>query len=261
MPWYELNSQWAYFLDRDQYPIGQRLDLRPDEVGTFRNLVAELVDQTREGMQILLSVQPEISLTDISVVVDAQDLGTLAESMNHIQRTAEIAAVDDAIIISSLQPGSLEIILTAGKASLFGLQLAIVLAKVLKDPRTNEKVRSLKRLWQRAKPDDDITDETVLEAVHSEARETFWDNAMEPLKATVEDAGKNPNEAKNKIDQAANEIYQNADRVSADWRLPPAIIAGLPGGITVSLNYEDPEAIGRVILALSAHREDRETAA
>ena len=258
MPWYKLDPQWQYFLDRDRYPVGQQLDLRPDEVRPFQSLVRNLVDETREGMRILSSVQPEISLTDISVVVDAQNFATLAESMNHIQRTAELAAVDDAITISSLQPGSLEIILTAGEASLFGLQLAIVLAKVLKDPRTNEKARSLKRLWQRTQPDYDITDETVLESVHSEARETFWDNALGSLKATVEDAGKNPNEAKNKIDQAANEIYQNADRVSADWRLPPAIIEGLPGGITVSLNYEDPELIGRVIRAIAAPREDGE---
>ena len=258
MTWCQLDHQWEYFLDRDRYPVGQQLELRPDEVGTFLNLVENLVDQTREGMRILSSVQPEISLTDVSVMVDAQDPTTLAKAMDHVQHTVELAAIDDAITISSLQSGSLEIILTAGKASLFGLQLAIVLAKALKDPRVNERVRSLKRLWQRAKPDDDIIDEIVLETVHSEARETFWDNALESLKVTACTAGQNPNEAKNKIDAAANEIYQNADQVSADWRLPPAVIEGLPGGITVSLNYENPELIGRVIRALVAPVEPQE---
>ena len=76
-----------------------------------------------------------------------------------------------------------------------------------------------------------------------------------PFKETVEEAGQNPNEAKNKVNSAANEIYQNADRVSADWRLPPAVVSGLPGGLTVTLNYEDPELVGRVIRALAAPQE------
>lgn len=255
MPWHQLDPQWEYFLDRDRYPIGQQLDLRPDEVETFRNLVQNLVSQTREGLRILSSVQPETSLTDVSVVVDTRDLSTLTDAMSHIQRTTELAAVSDAITISSLQSGSLEIVLTAGKASILGLELAILLAKALSDPRTNEKVRSLKRLWQRTRPNDDVDEETVLEAVHSEAKETFWDNALEPLRSAAEDAGQNPNEAKNKVDLAANEILQNAERVSASWRLPPAVITGLPGGMMVSLNYEDPESIGRVIRALSAPQE------
>ena len=259
MPWYQLDRQWEYFLDTDRYPIGQHIDLRPDEVGTFQNLINVLLNQTIEPMRILSSVQPAISLTDVSVSVDSQDLETLAEAMAHIRRTTELAAIDDAITISSLQPGSLEVILTAGQASLLGLELAILLAKALKDPRTNEKVRSLKRLWQRARPDDDISDETVLEAVNDEARDTFWDNAIEPLRAAAEGANKNSHEAKNKVDQAANEIYQNAERVSAEWKLPPAIVSGLPGGITVSLNYEDPESIGRVIRAISAPQESEET--
>ncbi len=124
-------------------------------------------------MRILSSVQPQISLTDVSVVVNGQDLQTLADAMDHIRRTAEIAAIDDAITISSFQAGSIEIILTAGKVSLYGLQLVILLAKVLKDPRTNEKVRGLLRLSHRLHPDDDVAEETALEAIHDEARETF----------------------------------------------------------------------------------------
>ena len=252
MPWHELDDQWEFFLDQDRYPVRQQLDLRPDEVEVFQNLAHNLVNETREPMRILSSVQPELSLMDVSVVVSAQDLPTLANAMNHIQRTVELAAIDDAITIGSLQPGSLEIILTAGKVSLYGLQLAILLAKILKAPSMGEKASSLKRLWQRARPDDDVTDETVLQTVHDEAKDNFWDNAEESLKVAVEVAGKNLPEAKNKINLAANEIFQQSDQVSADWRLPPAVITGLPGGLTVSLNYNDPESIGRVIRAIAA---------
>ena len=256
MPWYGLDQQWDFFLDQDRYPVGQQLDLRPDEVGTFQNLVTNIVNETREGMRILSSVQPELSLMDVAVVVNAQDLPTLASAMNHIQRTAELAAIDDAITISSLQPGSLEIILTAGKVSLYGLQLAILLAKILRNPGTNEKVRSLKRLWERRRPNDSVADEDFLETVHDEAKDNFWENATDSLKVAVETAGKNLPESKSKINLAANEIFQHADQVSADWKLPPAIVSGLPGGITVSLNYDDPESIGRVIRAISAAPED-----
>ena len=258
MPWYELDLQWAFFMDRDRYPGGQQLDLRPDEVESFQNLIQNLTSQTREGMRILSSVQPAISLTDVAVAVEAQDLPTLAEAMNHIQRTAELAAVDDAITISSLQSGSLEIILTAGHVSLYALQLAIVLAKILKDPRTNEKVRSLQRLLRRLRPGDDVDEETALETVHEEAKDNFWENAEGALKTAVEGVGKSLPEAKSKIDRAANEIFQHADQVHADWKLPPAVITGLPGGIAVSLNYEDPESIGRVIRAIAAPAEDTE---
>ena len=75
----------------------------------------------------------------------------------------------------------------------------------------------------------------------------------------AKDASQNPHEAKNKVDHAADEIYRNAGRVSADWRLPPAVVAGLPGGLTVSLNYDDPESIGRVIRAISAPQENEGT--
>ena len=206
-------------------------------------------------MRILTSVQPQISLTDVSVSVNALDLQTLGDAMDHIRKTSEIAAVDDAITIATIQAGSLEIILTAGKVSLYGLQLAILLARVLKDPRTSEKVRTLRRLLRRTHPSDDVTEETALEVVHEEARENFWEHAEGSLKTAVESVGKSVPEAKSKINLAANEIYENADRVQTEWKLPPAVISGLPGGITVSLNYEDPESIGRVIRAIAAPQE------
>ncbi len=260
MGWYDVDPQWDFFLDTGRYPEGQQLDLRPDEVGIFQDLVHNLVHQTREGMRILSSVQPEISLTDVSVVVSSSDLDTLTAAIQHIQRTVEIASIDDAITISSLQPGSLEIILTAGKISLYGLQLAILMAKVLKDPRTNERVRTLRRLWRRARPDDDVSEETALETVHEEARDNFWQHAEESLKISVEGVGKSLPEAKSKVNLAAKEIVENADKVDAEWKLPQAVITGLPGGITVSLNYEDPESIGRVIRAIAAPKDNESDA-
>lgn len=259
MPWHELDPQWTFFLDTDRYSVGQQLDLRPDEVDTFVHLVQNLTNRTREAMRILTSVQPEISLADVSVVVSSHDLQTLQHAIEHIRLTAGIAAIDDAITVSSLQPGSLQIILTAGKVSLYGLQLAILLAKVLKDPRTDEKVRSLRRLWRRLRPDDDVTEESTLETVHEDAKENFWGHAEDSLKTAIEGVGKSLPEAKSKVDRAANEIFENADKVAVEWQLPPAIITGLPGGIAVSLNYEDPESIGRVIRAIAAAPEAHKT--
>lgn len=252
MPWYKLNGQWSLFLDRDRYPLGSPLDLAITEIILFRGLVREVRSGTLQGIQILTSVQPSTSLTDVSVAVDANDLPTLAAAVNHIQRTIELAAVDDAITISSFQSGSLEIFMTAGNASLFALKLAITLAKVLKDPSTSEKVRDLKNLLSRNRPDTSVSDEEVIEIVQVGARDTFWEHAEEPLREAVELVGKNLPEAKNKITQAANEIDKNADQVSANWNLPPAVVSGLPGGITISLNLDSPESIGRVIRAISA---------
>ena len=252
MDWCVIDREWDFFLDRDGYPVGQQLDLSPDQVPTFTIIVSNLVDEAREGMRILSSVQPVISLTDVSVVVNSHDLQTLVDAIDHIRLTADIAAIDDAITVSSLQPGSLEIVLTAGKVSLYGLQLAILLAKLLKDPRTDEKVRGLQRLWHRARPDDDVTEESIRETVHEDAKENFWGHAEESLKTTVEGVGKILPEAKSKVDRAANEIFENADQVAVEWKLPRAVITGLPGGIAVSLNYDDPESIGRVIRAIAA---------
>ena len=82
----------------------------------------------------------------------------------------------------------------------------------------------------------------------------FWEISFPQLQAKFAEVGKEHqvNEAKNKIDQAAKEIMSNADKVSANWKLPAAVIHGLPGGATAHINLEDPEAIGRVIRAIAA---------
>ena len=250
MPWYDLDRQWQFFLDTDRYPLAQRMDLRPDEVEIFQQLVRNLIDDTSEGMRILSSVQPKVSLTDVTVTIQANDLRTLGEGIEHIRRTTELAAIDDAITISSLQPGSLDIILTAGKVSLYALQLAIVLAKLWKKPQNDAEVRSLVRLWKRMKPDEPVDEDLARQTVLDETEEGFWKSSEEPLNSVVNSVGKYPTEAKNGITASAREIYQNADAVSADWKLPAAVISGLPGGLTVELNYEDPEKIGQVIRAL-----------
>ena len=258
MQWYELNHQWDYFMDEERYPVGHYLDLRPDEVAPFQGLIKTLEDQTREPMRILTSVQPEISLTDVWVSIEVPDLPTMAAAINHVQRTAELAAINDAITISSVQSGSFDIILTAGKASLYALQLAIVLAKILKAPAIAGKARSLKRLWGNMRPDEAVTDGQVLEVVHEEARADFWENVSESLETVVKATGGGLPEAQSKVNQAAREIYQHAEEVSADWKLPPAVITGLPGGMAVLLNLESPEDIGRVVRAIATPNADDE---
>lgn len=249
MPWHQLDSQWNYFLDEERYPIGRNMDLRPDEVGTFQDLVNNLVSQTYEPMRVLMSVHPEITLNDVSVAIDSTDLETLEKAIGHIRQVAKLAAIDDAITVSSLQPGSLEVFLTAGKASILALELAILLAKEWKAPRIKENTRQVIRFLKRI-VNGDAREEEVLASVMDDVKEVFWENATEPLENVLQGTGISVSEANNKIDQAAKEIYEDAEEVSANWKLPPAVISGLPGGLTVSLYHDNPEAIGRVIKAL-----------
>ena len=252
MDWCKVDTQWEFFLDPERYPVGRPMDIRPDEVGSFQDLVRRLVSGTEEGIRILSSVHPTISLTDVTVTIDSTDLEILAEGMGHIRRTIELAAIDDAITVRSLQPGSIEITLTGGQVSLLALQLAVVLANVLRESRTTEKIGGLLRLWARIQPDNKVEEETIESVVLDEARDTFWKSASESLRTAVGTVNTNFPEAQNKINQAAKEIYENAATVSANWKLPPAVISGLPGGVTVALNYDNPEAIGRVIKELAA---------
>ena len=92
-----------------------------------------------------------------------------------------------------------------------------------------------------------------------DTRETFWQSASESLENAVKSVDKHFPEAQSKINQAAKEIYEHSDSVSANWRLPPAVITGLPGDLAVSLNYDNPEAIGRVIRELASSPEDSAT--
>ena len=259
MAWYNLDRQWEFFLEPDRYPEGHPVDLRPDEVGIFQDLIGSLVNDTAEGIRILSSVHPRMSLTDVTVTINSTDLENLAQGLDHVRRTTELAAIDDAIVVSSLQSGSIDIVLTAGRVSLYGLQLAILLARIWKNPQITEKVRTLRRLWERAKPTEQMEEQTLQEVVLEEAKESFWQSAGDSLKIAVEAAGKNAPEAQSKINQAAREIFERSGTVSADWKLPPAIIYGLPGGLMVSLNYDDPESIGRVIRALSSPPEGTDT--
>ena len=248
MPWFELESEWGYFLDVTRYPVGQELDLRPDEVSTFLMLLDRLVDQAQEPMRILSSVQPDAALTDVSVVVDVQDVPGLVSAMEHVSRTVQLASVGDAIRISSFQAGSLEIFFEAGQASRYALQLAIYLAKILVAPNTRSKVPSLKRLLSRRFADVEMPDDDdILKDVHDEVKDSFWESAEEPLKGLVESVGGSIHEAKTKVGLAADEIYRNAEQSSCDWQLPTAVIMGLPGGLSVALNYENPMMVGRVV--------------
>ena len=77
------------------------------------------------------------------------------------------------------------------------------------------------------------------------------ESASEPLQEVLSGTNVNFSEAQSKINQAAKEIYENAEDVSANWQLPSAIISGLPHGLTVSL-HDSPDAIGRIIKELAA---------
>ena len=252
MPWCNLDNQWHYFLDQERYPIGRPMDLRPDEVGTFHNIVNNLVAETSEPMRILMSVHPEISLNDVSVAIGSTDLETLEKAIHHVRRTTEFAAIDDAITVSSLQPGSLDVFLTAGHATMLGIQLAILLAKACKEPQVQNSVKLLMRLAKRQ--DNDTNEEEAVTIVLEETQETFWESASEPLREVLSGTNANFSEAQSKINQAAKEIYENAEDASANWKLPPAVISGLPHGLTISL-HDSPEAIGRIIKELAAPSE------
>ena len=172
MPWHDLDTQWHYFLDQERYPVGRSMDLRPDEVGTFQNIVNNLVSQTREPMRVLMSVHPEISLNDISVAISSTDLETLERAIHHVRRATELAAIEDAITVSSLQPGSLEVFLTAGQSTMLGIQLAIILAKAWKEPQVQNSVKLLLRLAKRQ--GIDTKEEEAVATVLEETQETFW---------------------------------------------------------------------------------------
>ena len=253
MPWYDLNQQWQFFLDEGRYPAGRPMDLRPDEVDTFRSLIQNLVSGTRASMQTLMSVHAEdISPVDISVSIDTTDLEMLEQAIRHVRRTAELAAVGDAVSVSSIQAGSMEVFLAAGEATRLALNLAILLAKALKNPQLQDDIRRLIRL--RRRETDDVDEEAVRATVMEDTQEAFWETATEPLEKVARQYNLSVPEATNKINQAAREIHDNAEQVSADWRLPPAVVSGLPSGLTVAIY--DPNVIGQVIKELAAAPDD-----
>lgn len=253
MPWYDLSPQWQFFLDEERYPIGRPLDLRPDEVGIFQSLIQDLLSETREPMQTLMSVHAEeISPVDISVAITTTDLQTLEQAIHHVRHTAELAAIGDAVSVSSIQAGSMEVFLAAGEATRLALNFAILLAKALKNPQLQDDIRRLVRLRRREA--DDVDEEAVRTTVMEDTQETFWETATEPLEKVARENNLSVPEAKNKINQAAREIHDNAEGVSADWRFPPAIVSGLPSGLTVAIY--DPNIIGQVIKELAAPSDD-----
>ena len=254
MSWCQLQEEWRYFLDENRYPIGTTLELTPDRANIFRSITQQLHRQISEPMRVLTSVHPAISEHDVTVTVDSKDLETIEAAVRHVHAVTNLAAIDDAITVASLQPGSLEIVLTAGRVTLLGLGLAITLAKTLKTSRVKDNAQLLMRLLNKRNPDEDISDEEALDTAQEQAKDEFWDLSFPQLQAKFTEAGKDHqvNEAKNRIEQAAKEIVANADKVSVNWKLPAAVIHGLPGGATAHINLDDPEAIGRVIRAIAA---------
>lgn len=261
MPWCQLQSEWRYFLDENRYPVGTPMELTPDRANIFRSLTNQLRQQITEPMNVLASVQPDIPADNVTVKIDATDLETIEKAIGHVREITHLAATDDAISVASLQPGSLEIILTAGPATLLSLRLAIILAKRWKLPRIKDDARRLLQVLKRRNPEDETSEAEVLEELHNEAKDEFWECATEALETVFRNAGKGvheSNEAKNKIEHAAKNIHDNADAVSTEWKLPPAAtIQGLPGGMTVNLNIHDPGALAQVIRAITAPPDEK----
>ena len=255
MPWCQLQDEWNYFLNESRYPVGTPMELTPERANIYRALTDQLRRQITGPMNVLASVQPDIPADNVTVAIDAADLETIEKAIGHIRAVTHLAAIDDAISVASVQPGSFEIILTAGQVSLLGLRLAIILAKRWKDPRSKDDARRLLQLLKRRNPEDETSEAEVLEVIHGEAKDEFWEYASEALQSAFQNVGKGvheSNEAKNKIEHAAKDIYNNADSVATEWKLPPATIQGLPGGITVNLNFSDPGALAQVIRAIAA---------
>ena len=167
-----------------------------------------------------------------------------------MKHTASLAAIGDEAKISSIQPGSVDLFLTAGEATVLARNLAILLAKAWKAPRIQSDVRRLIRHLKRESYGA-MDEQRVLETVIEDAAEFFWETAIEPLQNAAIDHGLHTPEAQSKINAAAKEIYDNAEDSSAEWKLPPAVVRGLPNGLTVAL-YDSPEAISRVIKELAA---------
>lgn len=251
MPWCTVDQQWEYFLDEARYPVGAPLELRGDELETFVGLTQELLDHTRDGMEVLSSVHRPVGLECVIVTLQTRDLRMLRDGLDHVRKITTLAAIDDAIEIHAVEPGSLEIFLTAGKLSLLGLQLAITLARQFGNARVHEQVALLRRLWNMRQTQDTPTDEDLLDVVRDDIQQRFWSSADELLKVASEAAGKNNNEARNGVNAAAKEIHEKASDVSAHWQLPPATIRGLPSGVTIDMNSDDPAFIAQVVRALA----------
>ena len=254
MPWCQLQSEWQYFLDENRYPPGTPMELTPERTNIFHSLTNQLRQQITEPMHVLTSVQPDIPADNVTVKIAATDLETIEQAIGHVRRVTNLAAIDDAISVASLQPGSLEIFLTAGQVSLLGLQLAIILAERWKAPDIKNNARRLLQMFKRHSPDSDTLEAEALEIVQDDAKDEFWKHSTAALQTAFQNAGKGDpafNEAKPKIEGAAKDIYNHADSVSAEWKLPVAVIRGLTGGMTVDLNIDDPNVLGQVIRALA----------
>ena len=260
MPWCELPGEWQYFLDQNRYPIGNPMELSRERANSFRSLTIQLRQKISEPMRILTSVQPTIPEDNVTVTIASKDIETIEMAIGHVRSVTHLAAIDDAISVDSLQTGSLDIVLTAGKVTLMGLKLAIILATRWKDPRSKADARRILQVMKRRHADDNLSEEEALDLVNSEVTDEFWKHFLPALKTAFENAGKGTpesNEAKGKIEYAAKEIHDNADAVFAQWKLPPASIHGLPGGAIIHLNFDNPEAIGRVVRAIAAPPDQR----
>lgn len=259
MTWHQLDNNWRYFMEEEKFPRNRPLDLRPEEVNQYINLLHQLKSDTEQGFRVLRAVHPEVTPTEHIVVVEAQDFKSLLSAVEHIEDVCKLAAVDGAITISSYHSGSLEIAIAAIGISFQALTLTIALAEKLRGSQIEKKIRQYKLLLERYKVED-VSKEKLLEDAIAEVRDEFWDEWKDPLDTLIVKEGKKSQsgEVREKINTAAKRIYENADNGSVTWRLPTAVIRGLPNGLEVEY-YDDPELLLDKVLALPSPKGEKQT--
>ena len=258
MTWYDFDQDWRYFLEEEKFPRTRPMDLRPEEVDQYMNLLHQVRQDTKEGFRILRAVHPEVPPTEHVVVVEAQDFKSLLHAVQHIEDVCNLASADGAVKISAYHSGSLEIVIAAIGLSLHALSLAISMAEKLRRSPIDKDVRRDKRLLE-SYGIDNVSEEKLHEDAVTRVRDEFWDEWKGRLDDLIAKEGKKSvaGEVYNRIDKAAILIYENADKATVTWKQPTAVIRGLPNGVEVEY-YDDPDLILDKLLELPSPRANEE---
>lgn len=258
MNWYNLSSDWRYFLEEEKFPRNRPMDLRPEEVGQYMDLSHQVRIDTDQGFRVLRAVHPEVPPTEHVVVVEAQDFKTLLNAVEHIEDVCNSAAADGAIKISAYHSGSLEIAIEAIGLSFQALSLAISLATMLKNSPIEKDVRRDKQLLENYGVDN-VSEEKLYEDVVTRLKAEFWDEWRERMDDLIEKEGKTSvkGEVYNRINRAATLIFQNADKATVTWKQPTAVLRRLQDGLEVEY-YDDPNLILDKLLALPSPKDKSE---
>ncbi len=247
---WEVGDFWEYYLDERRFPPGKDLEMSSAESNRFGEELESLRRELGIGLAILKQVLPDVPLGNVGVSLDVGDLPRLSQGVLHVNRVAQLAAVDDAIQVSSVEAGSLELTLVGGLVSSLALDLAVCLSKVLLGPVVKDRARAFLELFKKLQPDVALNEDVVEGVVGEEVREEFWEGVGSGFLEAVEKAGHSAPEARTKVNQAAREIVDNSAKVGAVWRRPVTVIYGLPGGAWAELEGYDSTELGRVFRVL-----------